>query len=107
MERWFVPEDPNNACHLMSLVANCINLMAGQRAPSWSAVTLAQITRVVGNVRRGGGGKGAAPFMRLLHTRERKKREVDAWKSPSEAISLLRKYSAAYQEPGNNGREPA
>jgi hypothetical protein len=32
---------------------------------------------------------------------------VDAWKSPSEAISLLRKCSVAHQEAGNNGSVPA
>jgi hypothetical protein len=45
--------------------------------------------------------------MRLLHSPEGEKSKVDAWKSPSEAISLLRKYRAAHQEAGNNGSVPA
>lgn len=54
----------------MSLAANCINLMAGQRAPSRLAVTLAQITRVVVRVRQ---GRGRRPIYEIV-TRPRGKK---------------------------------
>lgn len=55
----------------MSLVANCINLMAGHRAPI--AVGGQASANNEGGLERQEGKRGDAPFMRLLHSLEGKK----------------------------------
>ena len=55
----------------MSLDANCINLMAGHRAPI--AVGGQASANNEGGLQRQEGKRGGSPFMRLLHSLEGKK----------------------------------